>query len=121
MKALSLSLRPLFFLASSSSCFLLSFAFSKKSLTSFHTDPSVSSSVFASSFSLLIVFVFSLVVAPTWKIALESLWRMVVEVNWEGCHHRDRRSSVHPNCRMVVAEKVNEQVVLMMAWRRWLP
>jgi hypothetical protein len=38
------------FLASSSSCFFLSFAFSKKSLTSFHTDPSVSSSDFASAF-----------------------------------------------------------------------
>jgi hypothetical protein len=37
-------------LASSSSCFLLSFAFSKKSLTSFYTVPSVSSSVFASGF-----------------------------------------------------------------------
>jgi hypothetical protein len=40
---------------------------------------------------------------------------MVAEVNWEGCHHRDRWSSVHPNCRMVVAEKVSEQVVLMTA------
>jgi hypothetical protein len=40
---------------------------------------------------------------------------MVAEVNWEGCHHRDRWSSVHPNCRMVVAEKVSEQVVPMMA------
>jgi hypothetical protein len=38
------------FLASSSSCFLFSFAFSKKSLTSFRTDPSISSSVFASAF-----------------------------------------------------------------------
>jgi hypothetical protein len=48
------SLEPLrttfIFLASSSSCFLLSFAFSKKSLTSFRTDPSISSSVFASAF-----------------------------------------------------------------------
>jgi hypothetical protein len=34
-------------------------------LTSFCTDPSVSSSVFASAFSLLIVFIFSSVVAPT--------------------------------------------------------
>jgi hypothetical protein len=50
MKALILSVRPSFFLASSSSCFLLSFTFSKKSLTSFRTDPSVSSSVFASAF-----------------------------------------------------------------------
>jgi hypothetical protein len=40
---------------------------------------------------------------------------MVAEVNWEGCHHRDRWSSVHPNCRMVVAEKVSEQVVTMTA------
>jgi hypothetical protein len=38
------------FLASGSSYFLLSFAFSKKSLTSFRTDPSVFSSVFASGF-----------------------------------------------------------------------
>jgi hypothetical protein len=38
------------FLASSSSCFLFSFTFSKKSLTSFCTVPSVSSSVFASGF-----------------------------------------------------------------------
>jgi hypothetical protein len=38
------------FLASSSSCFLLSFTFSKKSLTSFCTNPSVSSSIFSSSF-----------------------------------------------------------------------
>jgi hypothetical protein len=45
------SLRTTFiFLASSFSSFLLSFAFSKKSLTSFRTDPSVSSSVFASAF-----------------------------------------------------------------------
>jgi hypothetical protein len=45
------SLRTTFiFLASSSSCFLLSFAFSEKSLTSFRTDPSVSSSVFACGF-----------------------------------------------------------------------
>jgi hypothetical protein len=40
---------------------------------------------------------------------------MVAEVNWEGCHHHDRWSSVHPNCRMVVAEKVSEQVVPMTA------
>jgi hypothetical protein len=40
---------------------------------------------------------------------------MVAEVNWEGCHHRDRWISVHPNCRMVVAEKVSEQVVPMTA------
>jgi hypothetical protein len=40
---------------------------------------------------------------------------MVAEVNWEGCHHRDRWSSVHPNCRLVVAEKVSEQVVTMTA------
>jgi hypothetical protein len=40
---------------------------------------------------------------------------MVAEVNWEGCHRRDRWRSIHPNCRMVVAEKVNEQVVTMMA------
>jgi hypothetical protein len=40
---------------------------------------------------------------------------MVAEVNWEGCHHRDRWSSVHPNCRMVVADKVSEQVVPMTA------
>jgi hypothetical protein len=40
---------------------------------------------------------------------------MVAEVNWEGCHHRDRWSSVHLNCRMVVAQKVSEQVVPMMA------
>jgi hypothetical protein len=40
---------------------------------------------------------------------------MVAVVNWEGCHHRDRWSSVHPNCRMVVAEKVREQVVSMTA------
>jgi hypothetical protein len=40
---------------------------------------------------------------------------MVAEVNWEGCHHRDRWSSVHPNCHMVVAEKVSEQVVPMTA------
>jgi hypothetical protein len=38
------------FLASSSSYFLLSFAFSKKSLTYFRTVPSISSFVFASSF-----------------------------------------------------------------------
>jgi hypothetical protein len=37
-------------MTSSSSCFLLSFAFSKKSLTSFRTNPSVSSFVFASGF-----------------------------------------------------------------------
>jgi hypothetical protein len=49
-EALSLSVRPSFFLASGSSCFLLSFAFSKKSLTSFRTDPSVSSSVFVDHF-----------------------------------------------------------------------
>jgi hypothetical protein len=69
----------------------------------------------ARAFSLLVIFVFSLVVAPTWKIALESLWPMVAEVNWEGCHHRDRCSSLHPNCRMVLAEKVSEHVVTMMA------
>jgi hypothetical protein len=40
---------------------------------------------------------------------------MVAEVNWEGCHHCDRSSFVHPNCRMVVAEKVSEQVVKMTA------
>jgi hypothetical protein len=40
---------------------------------------------------------------------------MVAEVNSEGCHHRDRWSSVHPNCRMVVAENVSEQVVPMTA------
>jgi hypothetical protein len=40
---------------------------------------------------------------------------MVAEVNWEGCHHRDRWSSVHPNCRMIVVEKVSEQVVPMTA------
>jgi hypothetical protein len=40
---------------------------------------------------------------------------MVAKVNWEGCRHRDRWSSVHPNCRMVVAEKVSEQVVPMTA------
>jgi hypothetical protein len=40
---------------------------------------------------------------------------MVAEVNWEGCHHRDRWSSIHPNCHMVFAEKVSEQVVLMTA------
>jgi hypothetical protein len=40
---------------------------------------------------------------------------MVAEVNWEGCHHRDRRSSVQPNCHMVVVEKVSEQVVPMTA------
>jgi hypothetical protein len=50
MKALSLSLRPSFFFASSSPRFLFSFNFSKKSLTSFRTVPSVSSSVFASGF-----------------------------------------------------------------------
>jgi hypothetical protein len=45
------SIRTTFiFLASSSSCFLISFAFSKKSLTSFRTDPYVSSSDFASAF-----------------------------------------------------------------------
>jgi hypothetical protein len=38
---------------------------------------------------------------------------MVAEVNWEGCHHRDRWSSLHPNCHMVLAEKVSEQVVTM--------
>jgi hypothetical protein len=67
------------------------------------------------AFSLLIIFVFSLVVALTRKIALKSLWRMVAEVNWERCHHHDRWSSVHPNCRMVAAKKVSEQVVPMMA------
>jgi hypothetical protein len=36
------------------------------------------------------------------------LWPMVVEVNWEGCDHHDRWNSVHPNCRMVLAEKVSE-------------
>jgi hypothetical protein len=40
---------------------------------------------------------------------------MVAEVNCEGCHHRDRWSSVYPNCRIVVAEKVSEQVVPMTA------
>jgi hypothetical protein len=40
---------------------------------------------------------------------------MVAKVNWEGCHHRDRWSSIHPNCHMVVAEKVSEQVVPTMA------
>jgi hypothetical protein len=40
---------------------------------------------------------------------------MVAEVNWEGCHNRDRWSSVHPNSRIVVAEKVSEQVVTMTA------
>jgi hypothetical protein len=40
---------------------------------------------------------------------------MVVEVNLEGCHHRDRWSSVHLNCPMVVAEKVSVQVVTMTA------
>jgi hypothetical protein len=50
MKALSLSLQPSFFLASNSSCFLFSFAISTKSLTSFRTVPSVSSSIFASGF-----------------------------------------------------------------------
>jgi hypothetical protein len=45
------SLRTTFIcLASSSSYFLLSFAFSKKSLTSFRTDPYVSSSISASAF-----------------------------------------------------------------------
>jgi hypothetical protein len=40
---------------------------------------------------------------------------MVAEVNWKGCHHRDRWSSVHPDCRMVAAEKVSKQVVPMTA------
>jgi hypothetical protein len=40
---------------------------------------------------------------------------MVAGVNWERCHHRDRWSSVDPNCCMVVAEKVSEQVVSMTA------
>jgi hypothetical protein len=38
---------------------------------------------------------------------------MVAEVNWEGYHHRDRWSPLHPNCRMVLAEKVSVQVVMM--------
>jgi hypothetical protein len=49
MKDLSLSVRPSFF-GIQFFLFSSSFAFSKKSLTSFHTDPSVSSSVFASAF-----------------------------------------------------------------------
>jgi hypothetical protein len=40
---------------------------------------------------------------------------MVAEVNWEGCHHHDRWSSLHPKCRTVPAEKVSEQVVMMTA------
>jgi hypothetical protein len=40
---------------------------------------------------------------------------MVAEVNWEGCHHCDRWSSIDPNYLMVVAEKVSEQVVPMTA------
>jgi hypothetical protein len=40
---------------------------------------------------------------------------MVAEVNWEGCHHHDRWSSVHLNCCTVVEEKVSEQVVTMTA------
>jgi hypothetical protein len=40
---------------------------------------------------------------------------MVAEGNWEGCHHLDRWSSLLPNCHMVLAEKVSEQVVTMMA------
>jgi hypothetical protein len=46
---------------------------------------------------------------------------MVAVVNLEGCHHRDRWSSVHPNCRMVVAEKVSEQVVPMTASEMMAP
>jgi hypothetical protein len=49
MKALSLSLRPSFF-GLQLFLFPFSFTFSKKSLTSFCTFPSVSSSVFASGF-----------------------------------------------------------------------
>jgi hypothetical protein len=52
-------------LASNSSCFLLSFAFSKKSFTSFRTIPFVSSSVFASGFFFAGHFLFFLVVALT--------------------------------------------------------
>jgi hypothetical protein len=45
---------------------------------------------------------------------------MVAEVNWEGCHHRDRWSSLLPNCRMVLTEKetiveARKQVVTMTA------
>jgi predicted ABC-class ATPase len=61
---------------------------------------------------------FLLVVAPTGKIApmtFVALRPMVAEVNWEGFHHRDRWSSLLSNCRMVFAEKVSEQVVMMMA------
>jgi hypothetical protein len=43
---------------------------------------------------------------------------MVAKVNWEGCHHCDRWSLLLPNCRMVLAEKVSKQVVMMMARRR---
>jgi hypothetical protein len=95
--------------------FLFSFFFHffKEVLDFFLTVPSISSSVFTSGFFFAGCFHFSLVVSPTGKIALESLWRMVAVVNWEGCHHRDCWSSVHLNCRMVVAEKVNEQVVTM--------
>jgi hypothetical protein len=44
-----------------------------------------------------------------------AVWPMVAEVNWEGCHHRDRQSSLHPNCHRVLTEKVSEQVVTMTA------
>jgi hypothetical protein len=44
-----------------------------------------------------------------------ALRTMVAEVNLEGCYHRDRWISLLPNCRMVLAEKLSEQVVTMMA------
>jgi hypothetical protein len=37
-----------------------------------------------------------------------ALRLMVAEMNWEGCHHRDRWSSLLSNCRMVLAENVSE-------------
>jgi hypothetical protein len=64
-KSLESLLRTFIFFASSSSCFLFSFTFSKKSLTSFRRDPSTLHMSLPLAFSLLTVFVFSLVVAPT--------------------------------------------------------
>jgi hypothetical protein len=107
-------LTPSSFLASSSSCFLFSFIFAKKSLTSLSAVPSVSSSVlFGSGFFFASHFRFFFGGCIDLKDCARELVIMVAEVNWEGCHHRDRWSSLHPNCCMVLAERVSEKVVTM--------
>jgi hypothetical protein len=70
----------------------------------------------ARAFSSLVIFIFFFGGCIDLKIALETyvaraLRLMVAEVNWEGYHHRDRWSSLLPNCHMVLVGKVSEQVL----------